>query len=130
MLERDLITRNIQVLVKLLMKALGLFKDDPGKALEITDSYMDEQLLDDLFWERNGIAAQNDQLVKVHVDFFYLKAQLLYEKDKKSGLEALKKAKVLLENYNRLFPLNFPFDYYQKLSFIQKIISDNDPEHL
>lgn len=116
MLERDLITRNIQVLVQMLTRAKGLMLDDPNKALAELEKNIDESILEKLEKKSGPLMVLDDQLVKVQVDIAYLRAQILLQLNAESAHTELIRVKQLLLNYQEVFPKNFPFDYYNKLA--------------
>ncbi len=119
MLERDLITRNIQVLVQILTRAKGLVLDKPEEALAELEKYIDESILDKLEKKSGPLMVLDDQLVKVQVDLAYLHAQIFHQLNKPEANTELQRVKQLMLNYQEVFPKNFPFDYYSKLSWIE-----------
>jgi|GEM_PF-4791944 len=122
MLERDLITRNIQVLVQILTRAKGLVLDKPEEALAELEKNIDETILDKLEKKSGPLMVLDDQLVKVQVDLAYLQAQILHQLNRPEANTALVRVKKLMLNYQEVFPKNFPFDYYSKLSWINGVL--------
>lgn len=120
MLERDLITKNIQVLVQMLARLTGLSLDNPNDALDEINQTIDESILDKLERKSGQIMLIDDQLVKVHIDLAYLRAHILYKKE--GNKVELQRVKKYLLNYQEIFPKNFPFDYYEKMSTIDRLI--------
>lgn len=118
MLERDLITRNIQVLVQVLTRAKGLVLDKPEEALAELNKNIDETILDKLEKKSGPLMVLDDQLVKVQVDLAYLRAQILLQLNRGEARAELLRVKHLMFNYQEVFQKNFPFDYYSKLSWI------------
>lgn len=122
MLERDLITRNIQVLVQILTRAKGLVLDKPEEALAELEKNIDETILDKLERKSGPLMVLDDQLVKVQVDLAYLRAQILLQLNREEAHGELLRVKQLMLNYQEVFPKNFPFDYYSKLSWIDGVV--------
>ncbi|PZP50178.1 MAG: hypothetical protein DI598_06175 [Pseudopedobacter saltans] len=122
MLERDLITRNIQVLVQILTRAKGLMLDKPEEALAELEKNMDESILEKLEKKSGPLMVLDDQLVKVQVDLAYLRAQILHQLQHPKSQTELLRVKQLMLNYQEVFPKNFPFDYYSKLSWIDSVV--------
>lgn len=121
MLERDLITRNIQVLVQILTRAKGLMLDRPEEALFELEKNIDESILDKLEKKTGPLMVLDDQLVKVQVDLAYLRAQILLKLNRPEAKTELLRVKQLMLNYQEVFPKNFPFDYYSKMSWIDSM---------
>lgn len=122
MLERDLITRNIQVLVQILTRAKGLMLDKPEEALAEVNQNIDETILDKLEKKSGPLMVLDDQLVKVQLDLAYLRAQILLQLNREDARAELLRVKQLMLNYQEVFPKNFPFDYYSKLSWIDGVL--------
>ncbi|WP_447640896.1 MULTISPECIES: hypothetical protein [Chitinophagaceae] len=122
MLERDLITRNIQVLVQVLTRAKGLVLDKPEEALAELNKNIDETILDKLEKKSGPLMVLDDQLVKVQVDLAYLRAQILLQLNRGEARAELLRVKHLMLNYQEVFQKNFPFDYYSKLSWIDSAV--------
>jgi hypothetical protein len=123
MLKRDILTRNIQVLVQMLARLTGLSLDNPNDALDEINRTIEDDILDKLEKKSGEILLIDDQLVKVHIDLAYLRAQILYSKD--GNTIELEKVKKLLLNYQEIFPKNFPFDYYGKMSKLDQQLKNN-----
>lgn len=122
MLERDLITRNIQVLVQILTRAKGLMLDKPEEGLTELEKNIDDSILDKLEKKSGPLMILDDQLVKVQVDLAYLRAKILHQLNRENASRELQRVKQLMLNYQEIFPKNFPFDYYNKMNWIDSII--------
>ncbi len=123
MLQRDLITRNIEILVQLAMKALGLYVEDPNEAMKLVEQKLDLKLIENLLIKDNAIEAENPLMVKVNVDLYYVRALSLFQLKDKEAKTALETSIQLMQNYMQLFPSNFPFDYYKKIEIVQNKIN-------
>ncbi|MFT4204547.1 MAG: hypothetical protein QM610_11635 [Chitinophagaceae bacterium] len=123
MLERDLITRNIQVLVQLLTRAKGLTLEKPEEALAELNKNIDETILEKLYNKSGPLLLLDDQLVKIQVDLAYLRAQLLLQLSRDEAYSEMNRVKQLMLNYQEIFPKNFPFDYYSKMAWIDGVLN-------
>lgn len=123
MLKRDILTKNLAILVDKVQQINNKIMDDPDEALKMVESVEDTSILDQLTQKSGQILLVDDQMVKAQIDLAFAKANILQKQGKKLESKAqFQQVYQHMQSFQEIFPKNFPFDFFSKMAIIKNNI--------